>query len=106
LRALGVTSAKRLEAAPDVPAIAEAGLPGYEVVGWYGMLAPAGTSKEIVARLSKETERGVRAPDVGKRLASEGVDAVGSTPDAFASVIRTDIVKWGEVVRASGAKVD
>jgi tripartite-type tricarboxylate transporter receptor subunit TctC len=106
LRALGVTSAKRLEAAPDVPTIAEAALPGYEVVGWYGMLAPAGTSKDVISRLSKETERAVRAPEVGKRLASEGVDAVGSTPEAFTAVIRTDIGKWGEVVRAAGAKVD
>ena len=105
-RALGVTSATRLPAAPDIPTIAEAGLPGYEVTGWYGFLAPAGTSPEIVSRLSAQTAKAMHAPEVLKRLSSEGVDPVGSTPEAFAKVIHEDIAKWAEVVRISGAKVD
>jgi tripartite-type tricarboxylate transporter receptor subunit TctC len=105
-RALGVTGLARIAAAPDVPTIAEAGLPGYEVVGWYGFMAPANTPAEIINRLSAQTAKALQAPEVLKRFANEGIDAVGSTPEAFAKVIREDIVKWGEVVRQSGAKVD
>lgn len=105
-RALGVTGAARLPAAPEIPTIAEAGLPGFEVTGWYGFLAPAGTPAEIISRLSAQTAKAMQSPEVIKRFASEGVDAVGSTPDHFAMVIRDDIVKWAEVVRVSGAKVD
>jgi len=105
-RALGVTGAARLPAAPDIPTIAEAGLPGYEVTGWYGFLAPAGTSPDIVSRLSVETAKAMQSAEIVKRFSSEGVDPVGSTPEAFAKVIHDDIAKWAEVVRVSGAKVD
>ena len=105
-RALGVTGTTRLQAAPDIPTIAEAGVPGYEVTGWYGFLAPAGTPQEIVTRLSALTAKAMHSPEVLPRLAREGVDPVGSTPEAFAKVIREDIAKWTEVVRLSGAKVD
>jgi tripartite-type tricarboxylate transporter receptor subunit TctC len=105
-RALGVTGLTRLPAAPDIPTIAEAGLPGFEVVGWYGFMAPAGTPAEIIARLSAQTVKAMQSPEVLKRFASEGIDPVGSTPDAFGKVIRDDIVKWADVVRVSGAKVD
>jgi tripartite-type tricarboxylate transporter receptor subunit TctC len=105
-RALGVTGLTRLTAAPDIPTIAEAGVAGFEVVGWYGFLAPAGTPQEIVTRLSTLTAKAMHSPEVLPRLAREGVDPVGSTPEAFTKVIHDDIAKWTEVVRVSGAKVD
>jgi tripartite-type tricarboxylate transporter receptor subunit TctC len=105
-RALGVTGAARLPAAPDIPTIAEAGLPGFEVTGWYGFLAPAGTPAEIISRLSAQTAKAMQSPEVMRRFASEGVDAVGSTPELFATVIHDDIAKWAEVMRVSGARVD
>jgi tripartite-type tricarboxylate transporter receptor subunit TctC len=105
-RALGVTGTKRVSGAPEVPTIAEAGLPGYEVTGWYGLVAPAGTSSVIIARLSAQTAAAMRTPEVAKRYSSEGADPVGSTPDAFAEVIARDTAKWAKVIRASGARVD
>jgi tripartite-type tricarboxylate transporter receptor subunit TctC len=105
-RALGVTGLTRIAAAPEIPTIAESGLPGFEVVGWYGFMAPANTPVDIINRLNAHTVKAIQSPEVLKRFASEGIDAVGSTPDAFAKVIRDDIVKWAEVVRLSGAKVD
>ena len=105
-RALGVTGLKRVSSAPDVPTIAEAGLPGYEVIGWYGLVAPANTPKEIVARLSAQTAAAMRAPEVVKRFSSEGAEPVGSTPEVFAEVIARDTAKWAKVIKASGAKVD
>lgn len=106
LRALGVTSLKRVAGAPEVPTIAESGLPGYEVAGWYGLLAPAATPRDIVARLSAQVGVAMRVPDVVKRYTSEGADPVGSTPEQFAEVIARDIVKWARVIRAAGARVD
>lgn len=105
-RALGVTGPTRIAAAPDIPTIAESGLPGFEVVGWYGLMTTAGTPAEIINRLSAQAAKAMQSPEVLKRFASEGIDAVGSTPEAFGKVIREDIVKWAEVVRMSGAKVD
>ena len=105
-RALGVTGLKRVSSAPDVPTIAEAGLPGYEVTGWYGLVVPANTPKEIVARLSAQTAAAMRAPEVVKRFSSEGAEPVGSTPEVFAEVIARDTAKWAKVIKASGAKVD
>jgi len=105
-RALGVTGLTRLAAAPDIPTIAEAGVPGFEVVGWYGLLAPAGTPREIITRLSELAAKAMHSPEVQPRLAREGVDPIGSTPEAFAKVIHDDIIKWSEVVRVSGAKID
>ena len=105
-RALAVTALKRLASAPDIPTIAEAGIPSYEVVGWYGFLAPTATPFEIVMRLSTLTAEAMNSPELQPRLAREGVDPVGSTPDAFSKIIKDDIEKWTEVVRKSGAKVD
>jgi len=105
-RALGVTGLARIPAAPNVPTIAESGLPGYEVVGWYGMMAPANTPAEIISRLSTTIAKSLQAPEVLRRFASEGIDPVGSTPEACGKQVREDLVKWAEVVRVSGAKVD
>ena len=106
LRALGMTSLKRTAAAPEVPTIAEQGMPGFDVTGWYGVAGPAGMAADIVMRLNTEITRGMREPAVIKRLAGEGVDAVTSTPEEFAARVKSEIEKWGKVVRASGVKAD
>jgi tripartite-type tricarboxylate transporter receptor subunit TctC len=106
LRALGMTTLKRSSAVPDVPTIAEQGMAGFDVSGWYGVLAPAGLPADVLARLNSEVNRGMRDPVVIKRLAGEGVDAVISTPEEFAARVRSEIEKWGKVVRASGMKAE
>ena len=104
LRALGVTTAKRSPAAPDVPTIAESGLPGYESTSWYGMLAPARTPPAIVTRLHDVIVSVLGSPDMKEKLASQGLDPVGNTPQQFAAVIKSEITKWAKVVKASGAR--
>jgi tripartite-type tricarboxylate transporter receptor subunit TctC len=106
LRALAVTSAKRAALLPEVPSIAEQGYPAFEVSGWYGMLAPTGTPKEAIALLNAEIVKVLRLTDVGDRLASDGAVAVGSTPEAFGAYIRSEMTKWGRVIKASGASAD
>ncbi len=103
---MGVTTVVRSAAAPDVPTIAESGLPGYEATAWYGMLAPAGTSRDIVMRLNAEMVKSLRSDELKQRILLDGGDAVGGTPEAFAAVMRNDIAKWAKVVKLSGAKVD
>ncbi len=105
-RALGVTTLSRSGSAPDVPTIAESGLPGYEATAWYGVLAPAGTPREIVMKLNAEIVRSLRTDELRQRIAIDGGDAVGSTPEAFGTIIRNDIAKWAKVVKYSGARVD
>jgi tripartite-type tricarboxylate transporter receptor subunit TctC len=104
LRALGVTSAKRAGGAPDIPTIAEAGVPGYEAVQWFGVLAPAGTPRDIVSRLHKEIVRTVQTPDIRQKLVNDGADPVGSLPEEFAAFIRSETAKWAEVAKAIGLK--
>ena len=106
LRPLGVTSAKRSPALPDVPTIAEAGLKGYEASSWFGILAPAGTPKAIVDRLQQQIARGLATPEGRERLATQGAEPIAGTPAEFAAHIRAEIAKWGQVVKAAGAKVD
>lgn len=101
LRALAVTSARRTEALPEVPTIAET-LPGYESAQWYGVLAPAGTQREIVARLHAEIVRALKHSDVKDRLAADGAEPVGSSPEEFAVFIKSEIDKWARVARAAG----
>ena len=105
LRALGVTGPKRSPAFPDVPAIAET-VPGYEVVNWFGIVAPAGTPKTVVGRVNAELNKALQSPDLVKLLAAQTAEAVGGSPEAFAKVIRADNVKWAKVVKQSGARVD
>jgi tripartite-type tricarboxylate transporter receptor subunit TctC len=102
VRALGVSSAHRVAAAPGIPTIAEAGLPGYESVQWYGLFAPAGTPQEILAWLHRETAAILRATNVRERLAADGLEVAASSPEEFAALIRSDIVKWTKVVKAIG----
>jgi tripartite-type tricarboxylate transporter receptor subunit TctC len=106
LKALGVSTATRSSAVPDIPTIAEAGLPGYDAGTWYGLLAPAGTPGDIIARLNVELVKGLRSAEMKKRIAAEGGDVIGGTPDEFTGVIKRDIEKWTKVVAASGAKAN
>ena len=102
LRALAVTTPKRLPAFPDVPTVAEAGLPGYETSTWGGLLAPAGTPKATVQKLALETTRILALPDVRERMLAAGVEPVGGTPEQFAAFIASEMVKWGKVAKAAG----
>jgi tripartite-type tricarboxylate transporter receptor subunit TctC len=106
LRALGIAAAKRSPAAPDIPTISEAGLPGFELGSWYGILAPANTPREIITRLHSEIVKGLMAPEVSERIKSFGAEPVGNTPEEFAAQIRGDIVKWAKVVRAANVRAD
>jgi tripartite-type tricarboxylate transporter receptor subunit TctC len=105
LRAIAVTSAKRSTAVPDLPTIAET-IPGYEASGWYGAFAPAATPRDIIAKLNAEMNKLMRLPDVAQRLAGDGVEGVNMTPAEFGTYLHSEIVKWGKVVKASGATVD
>lgn len=105
LRAVAVTSSKRSAAVPELPTIAEA-VPGYEASGWYGAFAPAATSKELIGRLNAEMNRIMKMPDVTQRLAGDGVEAVGTTPEQFGAYLKQEVAKWGKVVKTSGAKAD
>ena len=105
VRAYGVTSAKRAQAAPEIPTIAEAGLPGYEAVQWFGLLAPAGTPRDIVTRLHGAVVQVLEDPAVKKRFIGDGADPRPSaSPEAFASFIRDELKKWEKVVKAAGIK--
>ncbi|HEX9396532.1 MAG TPA: tripartite tricarboxylate transporter substrate binding protein [Burkholderiales bacterium] len=106
LRALAVTTAKRSSLAPEVPTFAESGLPGYELGSWHGVFAPAGTPKEIVAKLNAEIVRGIQSAATREKLAALGVEAVGTSVDAFAAFVRAEVPKWAKVVRESGAKAE
>jgi tripartite-type tricarboxylate transporter receptor subunit TctC len=106
LRALAVTSARRSALLPEVPTMAEQGYPRFEVSGWYGMLAPAGTPKEAIALLNAEIVRALKLPDVVERLTADGAVAVGNTPDEFGAYIKAETTKWAPVIKASGATAD
>lgn len=106
LRALAVSSAKRSQAAPEIPAVAESGFPGYDVSGWYGIVAPARTPGDIIARLNTEIVAILKSPAATERLAADGSEAVGSTPDQFAAHLRAEMAKWAKVVKAAGITAD
>ena len=104
LRALAVSGLKRAPAAPDIPTVAESGVPGYETATWWGLSAPAKTPPAILARLHKEAIRAVNAPDVRQRLEGVGADIIGNTPEQYAAFIRNEIDKWAKVIKAAGIK--
>jgi tripartite-type tricarboxylate transporter receptor subunit TctC len=106
LRALGVTSGRRTITLPDVPTIAESGVPGFDVSPWFGILAPAHTPPEIVSRLNQEIVKALRDAKLRERLARDGVDAAGDTPQSFSNFIRVEMKKWSQAVKESGAKVE
>jgi tripartite-type tricarboxylate transporter receptor subunit TctC len=105
LVAIGVTGARRSDAAPDVPTFAET-LPKFESSSWYGIVAPARTPREVIARLNAEILSSLKAPDVREIFAAQGTDIIGSTPDEFARYIKAELAKWAVVVKKSGARVD
>jgi tripartite-type tricarboxylate transporter receptor subunit TctC len=105
LRALAVTGSRRSALAPELPTVAEAGLPGYEATNATGVLAPAGTPREIVVKLQQEIARILKLPDVRERLISLGTEPVGSTSEQFGEYIRGEIVKWAKVVKATGMEL-
>ena len=106
LRALAVTSAKRADDLPNVPTINESGYKGFDAVTWFGLLAPAATPKDVIAKLNAEFNKALKTPELSKRLGDEGADPAGGTPEEFVALIKGDIPKWGKVVKESGAKVD
>jgi tripartite-type tricarboxylate transporter receptor subunit TctC len=107
LRALAITSAKRIPALPDTPTMIEAGVPGYEATAWFALFAPAGTPREIVARLNTIAGKALTTPEVHERLASQGsADLVGGTPEQLGALVKAEIVKWSKVVKESGATAD
>src|SRR4051812_15084863 len=106
LRALAQSGATRSPVAPDLPTVAEAGVPGYEVTVWFGLVAPAGTPREIVAKLNAEVLKILAMPDVRERFLAQGVEPLGSTPDEFATHIRAQMDKWAKVVKDAGVKAE
>jgi tripartite-type tricarboxylate transporter receptor subunit TctC len=106
LRALGVTSKQRSALLPDVPTIAESGWPAYEAGSWYGILAPAGTPSAIIDRLQREIVKSLKDPEVQKRLAGEGADVIGSTPQEFAAHIKAELARMGQAIKAAGLKLE
>ena len=106
LRALGVTSPKRSPAAPDIPTLSEAGLPGFEAVSWFALFAAPGTPKAVADKLSVQVAEVLKQPDVAKKLSDLGLEPVGSTPDELARYQQTEIAKWAKVVKESGATVE
>jgi tripartite-type tricarboxylate transporter receptor subunit TctC len=106
VKALGVASAKRSVTAPDIPTIAEGGVPGYDAVGWFGLFAPAGTPPAIIARLNAETRRIMALPEIREKALAVGTEPDTDTPQEFAAFIRSEIDKWGRVVKASGVKAN
>ena len=106
LRALGVSSAKRTGTMPEVPTIAEAGVPGYEMSPWIGVFVPAATPRELIVRLNGEINKALKSPDVSQLLASQALDALGGTPEEFDARIKLDYEKYAKLIKLTGAKVD
>jgi tripartite-type tricarboxylate transporter receptor subunit TctC len=106
LRALAVSGLKRSALTPDLPTLDEAGLKGYEIVGWNGLFVPTGTPRPIVARLHAETVKALAQPDTKERLATLGAEGVGSSPEEFRAFVKAEIGKWARVVKEAGLKVE
>ncbi|HSN41469.1 MAG TPA: tripartite tricarboxylate transporter substrate binding protein [Burkholderiales bacterium] len=106
LRALAISSSKRSAAAPELPTVAESGMPGFDVSTWFGMLAPRGTPKEIIDRLDGEVRKIVQMADVRARLISQGADPIGSTPEEFRAYLKSELVKWEKAVKAVGVRIE
>jgi Uncharacterized protein conserved in bacteria len=106
VRALGVTSLKRISALPEVPAISEAGLDGYDVSNWLGVVVPKGTPQSVVQRLNEAIAKGMADENLKRQLGAMGIEATSSTPEEFAATVKREIPKWAQIVKKSGATVD
>jgi tripartite-type tricarboxylate transporter receptor subunit TctC len=106
LRALGVTTTKRFAGLPDVPTVAESGFPGYEMDGWYGVFAPSGIPRARLEAISRDIATGMQSPDLKERLARDGVEAVGTTPEVFGKYVAAEMAKWAKVIKESKLQVD
>jgi tripartite-type tricarboxylate transporter receptor subunit TctC len=106
MKALAVSTAQRSALAPDVPTVAEAGVPGYELAVWFGVLAPAGTPRDIVGRLNTEIVKVLNSADVKDRFAKQGVEVRTSTPEQFGEFVRAEVGRWAKVIRDAGIKAD
>ena len=106
LKALGVTSAKRSVALPEVPTLAEAGVPGYESIGWFGIVAPAGTPAAVLKRLNTELQSALNDPETHRRIIASGAEPMPGTPAEFRSMIESEILKWAKVIKISGARIE
>jgi tripartite-type tricarboxylate transporter receptor subunit TctC len=106
LKALAVTSSSRTPAAPELPTIAEAALPGYSVTNWIGIFAPAGTPRDVVQKLNSEIIRTMQAPDIQKRLVNEGAKFTAMTPEQYGAFVKAEMAKWAKVVKEAGIRVD
>ena len=106
LRQLAVTSAQRFPPLPDVPTVAESGLRDYEIVSWWGLLAPAGVPREIIARVHAEAVKALNTAEMKERLAGQSAMVVTNTPEQFAAYIKSEIANWGRIVAVSGARMD
>ena len=105
LRALGVAAKERLSQLPEVPTISEAGVPGFEASSWFGLVAPAGTPRQVVERLSAETAKSLKSPELQGRFAQSGARLVGNTPESFAALIAQDRARWGAVIKSAGIRL-
>ncbi|MGH8617719.1 MAG: Bug family tripartite tricarboxylate transporter substrate binding protein [Burkholderiales bacterium] len=106
LKMLGISSSKRFPTLPDVPTIAESGVPGFDAVSWSGVCVPGGTSRDIVNKLQQEIAKVLQAPDLKTRFLNDGIEPIGSTPEQFTEHTKKEAVKWGKVVKDTGAKAD
>ncbi len=106
VRLLATTGKERMANLPDVPTIKEAGITGADVLIWYGVVAPAGTPKDVIVRLNREIVKAMNTPDVRDKFAQQGVDPAASTPEEFAEFIRTEVARWGKVIRTAGIKLE
>ena len=106
VRAIAVTTAQRWPGAPEIPTVAESGVPGYEVSGWFGLLAPAGTPPAVLKTLQQAIAEAVKQPEVNKQMLDLGALPVANTPEAFAALVQADVAKWREVVKSTGVKLD
>ena len=106
LKAIAVTSAKRTTVMPEVPTVAESGIPGFEAISWFGLYAPAATPKDTVNRLNAEFNRVLQLPDVREKLAAQGAEPIAMTPEQFAAYLRAEIAKWSKAIKDSGAKAE
>jgi tripartite-type tricarboxylate transporter receptor subunit TctC len=106
LKALAVTTAKRSPLAPDLPTMTEAGLPGFDISTWFGLMAPAGTPKDVVARWNRDLVKILESPDMKQKLALQGAESTPMTPEAFAAFIASEVPKYAKIIKASGATID